>query len=179
MNSIKTNVNNPQITLTLTNIPENLQVNVNGEIYDLVKREIPKEPELNTFEDCWNKVNPRYWIRQNDGSIATDFANHLLCGKTITHLPSEKTARQIQAAIKLFVVWAAINGEWSPLCSSSAHYIIYNAAKFNDKLYVSGVLSNGYFNPYPFKTPELAQKAIDIAEDIWLQYFGIENNDKS
>jgi len=177
MNST-TNENNQKITLKLSHLPENFQVDVNGELYDLVKREIPKEPKLNTFEDCWNKVRP-VWFIDNDNNITQTPPIYRLKEKYHNQLPSEKSASQIQAAIKLFVVWAAINGEWSPLCSGGAHYIIYNAAKFNNKLYASGVLPDGYFNPYPFKTPELAQKALDIAKPIWLEYFGIENNDKS
>jgi hypothetical protein len=130
----------------------------------------PKKPELKTFRDCWDKVKPNFVINSN---------NCIINGHTwdaprlFNYLPTEKTARQIQAAIKLFVVWTAVNGEGSSHINENVFYIFYS--RYTNDLTVTESIVSSLYNQYPFKTKELAQKAIDIAKDIWLEYFGIEN----
>jgi hypothetical protein len=149
-------------------------VSIDGVIYDKRKTE-PKEPGLKTFEDCWNKVKPIYWNKNSNSEITSSPASPVFYpGRGMEmNLPSEKTARQIQTAIKLFVVWAAINGEWYPDTNENAFYIYYS--RYENDIHITVSIIYSTYHPYPFKTRELAQKAIDIAKDIWLEYFGIEN----
>lgn len=144
---------------------------IDGIMYRLTPHKMVDEqysPKLQTLEDCWNKVNPRYLIRQGDGTLSQDLKNYSLC----SHLPSAKTARQIQAAIKLFVVWVAINGEWYPKNNGLRYFIYFNQNEKN--LQTNMTYHTSIINPFPFKTYQLADKAIDIAKDIWLEYFGVE-----
>lgn len=161
MKSITLNENNTQITI---DGKEYLLI-PNITVEDICK---VKEPELKTFEDCWNKVKPQFFI--DNANDIKSYGNDTSSWASLNQLPTEKTAKQIQAAIKLFVVKQALQGDWEPYGGDDAFYVI------NDCGFVIAELNGkpGY-NPYPFKTKELAQKAIDIAKDIWLEYFGIEN----
>jgi hypothetical protein len=158
---------------------DNTQITIDGKEYVLVPVEFApgvkaelKEPELKTFEDCWNKIKPKYYI--NDwGYIKQISTFNNSNAYTNNQLPTEKSAKQIQAAIKLFVVKQALQGDWEPVHGLPRWYIHYDC--LNTRL-VKGTCSHlVYMHPYPFKSAELAQKAIDIAGDIFLEYFGVEN----
>jgi len=133
-----------------------------------------KEPELNTFEDCWNKVRPEYYLN-NLNQIST-------CGVHLLELkdsndenlfPTEQNGMKIQAAIKLFVIHAALVDEnWNYAYDENHYEVCYDDNIEKKGLRVVSV-SHGIATQFLFPTRELAQKSIDIAKDIWLTYFGL------
>jgi hypothetical protein len=159
------------LTFTDTPIPipegyvniESVFITSNGKRYRLVPEAAepvdvpPIKPELNTFQDCWEAVQPEVTLDP----------------KGIKHmnLPSVKAARQIQAAIKLFVIQHALNK--GPVDMHAGYTVYYDGALM--RVNNSNVLNSDTISPFVFKTYELALKSIEIGEDIWLQYFGIFN----
>lgn len=125
-----------------------------------------------SYEDCFKKVLPGHYIdsanriqRSDIDEIdANNIAEH-------NNNPTLKCAQQLQAAAKLFVVTHAINGEeWEPTDREEAFHVCY------DRIEKKLVLNHQYSwlnNPYPFRTADLAEHAMKIAEPIWLQYFGV------
>lgn len=163
MKSIILNENNTQITIDNKEyilVPVNFSPGVTASL---------KEPELKTFEDCWNKVIPRFFI--DNANEIKSYGHDKLYESSINQLPTEKTAKQIQAAIKLFVVKQALQEDWEPCTGDCGFYVIYD-----NGLVIQEHGGKFGINPYSFKSLEISRKAIDIAKDIWLEYYGIENN---
>lgn len=159
---------------TITYFESNNIVEIDGRRYYLQPIDHPKdlykETELKTFEDCWNKVKPEYYI--DDDNLICEYLDYpeKYRTETLNQLPTHKSAQQIQAAIKLFVVMHALQENWVPDTEREAYSIWYN----NGILLISKDYCNSYNNPYIFKDQETAHKAIDIAGDIFLEYFGVK-----
>lgn len=153
---------------------DGLSVIVNGITYHklVLAKELPdapKEPELKTFQDCWEKVKPGYWIKQATNTIEQQNIILYYDNKDTANLPTRKSATQIQAAIKLFVIKEALQGDWKPELNERSYHIWYNG--YNLKIGTN--FGEEKLNPFTFKSKELAQRAIEIGRNIWLKYFGL------
>lgn len=127
----------------------------------------PKEPELNTFEDCWNKVSPKMFIHEK-GGITTiqlteiqSIAGYKYKERQNAHfLPSREHIEWIQELIKLQVVATALNPKDFGVRRNE---IFWFNITYGNKLTIVGTTA-----PVPnigqilFATKELAQKAISI-----------------
>lgn len=164
-------------------VVENLHVvTSNGKRYRLVPEDEPptttpvKSPELNTFEDCWNKVRPEYYLSNLNqimtcGVHLTDLKND---GRDENLFPTEQNGCQIQAAIKLFVIHDALCGRMpeSVYSKSVPHWEVCFHDDIKHGIFPAKV-SHGICTQFMFPTEELAQKSIDIGKDIWRTYFGL------
>lgn len=119
---------------------------------------ISKEPELNTFKDCWNKVKPNFYL----SSI-----NEIVNNTTLTHrgneLPSKLHLEWIQELIKLQVVATALNST-APFYGSGI--CICATKKYESKdsyiLTLEALNPSKNYGDIKFMNKELAQKAISI-----------------
>lgn len=130
-----------------------------------------KEPELKTFEDCLFKVDPKYYLNNlstvvkcNGPQMRGDVRDHNL-------LPTLNNGKQIQAAIKLFVIHAALVNNYQYV-QAVEHWEICFHDDEKHGIYPAAV-SYGLATQFIFPTEELAQKAIDIDIDLWRMYFGL------
>lgn len=75
--------------------------------------ELQKQPEpLKTIEDCYNKVNPVYYVDSfNDIGEGGPFSYDK---EELNQLPSRKHCEQLQAIAKCMVVMEALNDGWKP-----------------------------------------------------------------
>lgn len=129
--------------------------------------------ELKTFEDCFRVIRPRYYInnintisRMNGGYSNEGTMDHNL-------FPSKVIGAQIQAAIKLFVIHAALvpNWKYDPL---GTHWkVAYYVGPGKQKL-ATYCDKHGVATQFMFPTEELAKKAIDIGGDLWMTYYGMK-----
>jgi hypothetical protein len=164
-------------------VMENLHVvTPDGKRYRLVPEDEPpvapgvKEPELNTFEDCWNKVRPEYYLSnlnqiQACGVHLSDLKEG---GRDENLFPTEQNGMQIQAAIKLFVIHSALCGGMPEAVYSKSvpHWEVCFHDDIKRGIFPAKV-SHGICTQFMFPTEELAQKSIDIGKDIWRTYFGL------
>lgn len=146
---------------------DGLSVNIDGITY-YRPTDLPKEPELKTFQDCWNKVRPIFMV--DSGNNIREVPTFLTYDETTSNqLPTEKSAKQIQAAIKLFVIMYALQGDWEQVWNEERYYSVrYNGTDLDVHTFACE------YSPFVFKTGGLAKKSIDIAGDIWLEFFGVE-----
>lgn len=160
-------------TVTLSN--DGNSVLIDGVVYDK-RKDTEKKEELNTFEDCWNAVKPVYWNHSANTSIS-DNGSSLFCSDGATlQLPTEKTARQIQAAIKLFVVRHALQGDWEPKpgTSDAPRHVWFNN---RGGLLVQELYGQALNTPFAYKSEALAIKSIEIAGDIYKEWFGVNDSE--
>jgi hypothetical protein len=163
-------------------VVENVHVvTADGKRYRLVPEEdkppvspVVNEPELNTFEDCWKKIRPSYFINLNNEIECFDMAstNGEYDHSLSFHLPTESNCKQIQAAIKLFVIQYALNDGYVSIENSHGGYSVYFDGALL-RVEQTNPHNSDTRSPYIFKTFELAQKSIDIGKDIWRTYFGL------
>jgi len=153
-------------------------VGTNGKRYRLVEETeptpAPKPTVFNTYEDCLFRVDPRYYLSTLNEICKCNGPMYKGDVRDYNMFPTEKNGRQIQAAIKLFVIQHALNGgPYIPTKDCTPAYVYFDNSRLKSFL-VTNKISVFAHNPYAFKTLELAMKAIEIGEDIWLEYFGVE-----
>jgi len=134
------------------------------------KSRIP--PHLQSYEDCFRKVKPEYFIdTHNEIAHLAPPPNVKNFHAASNRVPSRKCAEQLQAAAKLFVITEALNGgEWVPEAGEPVYGIYYSR---NKGLLCVDVAQFVISSPYNFKSKELGLQAIRIASPIWLKYFGV------
>lgn len=157
---------------TVTLSDDGNSVLIDGVVYDK-RKEPEKEVELKTFEDCWNAVKPVYWNRSSNTFVADNGSPSFSAAGAALQLPTEKTAKQIQAAIKLFVVRQALQGDWEPGqgANHTPFFVWFNG---NRGLLVGGLCGQAMYSPFFYKSEELAKKSIEIAGDIYKEWFGVK-----
>jgi len=153
---------------------ENTEITIDGKKYILIPDDVPapKESELKTFEDCWNKIKPKWFLNSSNRICeASDPTFNNLTNNSANQLPTEKSAKQIQATIKLHVVSHALQGEYVHYGNQKNYnYVVL----LNNKRELDVMQAFNVYSPFSFKDEETARKSIEIAKDIWLEYFGVK-----
>lgn len=125
------------------------------------------ENELNTFQDCWEKVNScgGYYISSYNNISSAELINYHVDNMNV--VPREDLAKKIQLYTQLLVVAEALN----------------DGEEFTNSCYVverNGVLATGYavgdynYVDILYKDEETAKKAIEIAGDIYNEFFNLK-----
>lgn len=156
--------------ISMPEIPES--ITVCGVEYELIEKK-KNDPELKTFNDCWNKVKPEYFINDFNEIRNIKIRSNCTFDKQFSgHLPTYKMAKQIQAAIKLFVVRHALQGEWEPESgrNDTPCYVWFNGTR---GLLIQKLHGQAINTPFAYRSEDLAIKSMEIAADIYKEWFGV------
>lgn len=125
------------------------------------------ENELNTFQDCWEKVNRYggYYISSSNDIRSGELINYHVDNMNV--VPREDLAKKIQLYTQLLVVAEALNdGEEV----DNGCYVVEKHGTLD-----TGFTSNNHkYIDILYKDEETAEKAIEIAGFIYKEYFNLE-----
>lgn len=128
-----------------------------------------RKEELETFEDCWNKVISDEFYYVSPMGVIIKNTNTISKGKRPL-LPRKELARKVQLYIKLLVVAEAVNDGWKKMNDGSSY--CYISLKKDGRLNIGH--GNTLTGDIMFKDGETAQKAIDICPELWKEYLKIQ-----
>lgn len=132
--------------------------------------------DIKSWEDAFDKVNPEYSVTHYDGikqwHSKYDPMDKDYCSN---HIPSETHAKSILASCKLMVIAEALNEGWKPDWSNRMQWKYLIQVDYLSKtLNVEFIVRSGYTKIY-FKSKELAEYCAKQFNDLWYDYFMVEN----
>ena len=137
-----------------------------------------KKDQLETFKDCWNKVNgtkkPIYFLDSGGNISECRFgkvrSNHVSMYEAMV-MPRRELVRKVQLYIQLVTVAEAVNDGWTfnyklDEVYSYIYMIGDNQLHINNNNRLIG-------GDIMFKNKETAAKALKICPELWKEYLSI------